>query len=88
MTGGGGPGRSGAAGAVGGWVGDRAGLRGGRLKKKAGMMQSLRMALLRRRLDIGVETCQSAAALTESRMDSDQWPGQWRVSAPAVQLIK
>lgn len=61
---------------------------GGRLKKKAGMMQSLRMALLRRRLDIGVETCQSAAALTGSRMDSDQWPGQWRVSAPAAQLIK
>lgn len=62
--------------------------RGQQLKKKARMIQSLQIPDLRRRMDIRVETWQSAAALTGSGIDNDQWLGQWDVWVQAGELIK
>lgn len=62
--------------------------RGQQLKKKARMIQSLRIPYFRCKMDIRVETWQSAAALTGSGIDNDQWLGQWDVSVQAGKLIK
>lgn len=58
------------------------------LKKKARMIQSLRIPYFRCKMDIRVETWQSAPALTGSGIDNDQWLGQWDVSVQAGKLIK
>lgn len=62
--------------------------RGQQLKKKARMIQSLRIPYFRCKMDIRVETWQSAPALTWSGIDNDQWLGQWDVSVQAGKLIK
>lgn len=56
--------------------------------KKARMMQSLSILYMKCKMDIRVETWQSAPALMWTGIDNDQWLGQWDASLQAGKLIK